>query len=322
MLIPIQRECKARLDHEIKDDMQELEAQMNEIKGKGSQKHAELKSTAREIQNLDSQEGQRLLELRRLSPEIAKAYDWLQENKSEFEKEVFGPPMLSCSVKDKRYFDQVQVALQNDDFLCFTAQTRNDHKKLTDHLFKKLSAAVAVRTIMTDLNAFRSPLSQDDLTSMGLDGYALDFLEGPAPVLAMLCSEKKIHLTGVALKELSDEQFQRISSDEKINSFAAGKTYYRITRRREYGPGATSTVSKTIQRGKFWSDEPVDAAAKAELEQRRADLQEEVNGLLREVKSVQEKINELKAQSTEVQEEMVSDMILIFKLATILTVCL
>lgn len=249
-----------------------------------------------------------MLELRRINPEIAKAYDWLQENKSEFEKEVFGPPMLNCSVKDKRYFDQVQVALQSDDFLCFTAQTRNDHKKLTDHFFKKLSVAAAVRTIMTDLSAFRPSIPQANLKEMGLDGYALDFLEGPAPVLAMLCSEKKIHLTGVALREMSDEQYQAISDDERINSFATGKTYYRITRRREYGPGATSTISKTIQRGRFWSDEPIDAAAKAELEQRRTELQEEVNELREEFKAVTERIKQLGEQTKKVEEKMVRSL--------------
>lgn len=321
VLICMQRECKTRLEHEFSDELQELQAKLNEVRERGSEKRRELQSASKEIENLDSQEGQRLLELRRAEPEIAKAYDWLQENKSEFEKEVFGPPMLTCSVKDKRYFDQVQVPLQREDFLCFTAQTKNDHKKLTDQFFKKLKVAVAVRTIMTDLSPFRPPIPRENLKDMGLDGYALDFLEGPKPVLAMLCSEKKIHLTGVALKEVSPEQYQAISDDERINSFATGKTHYRINRRREYGPGATSTVSKTIQRGRYWSDEPVDATAKAELEQRRTELLGEHAELKNEHNAVTEKIKQLGERSEEVKEEMVRSIVSCLGCKPFLTKC-
>lgn len=259
------------------------------------------------------------MELRRIKPDVAKAYEWLQDNKSEFEKEVFGPAMLTCSVKDKRYFDLVQVALQLDDFLCFTAQTRNDHKKLTEEFFQKLGVAATVRTITADLSQFRSPIPQEELKNMGLDGYALDFLEGPEPVLAMLCSEKKLHLTGVALQEVNEEQYQAIYDGEKMVSFATGKTYYRITRRREYGPGATSTMSKSIQNGRFWSDEPVDASAKTELEQRAKECQREVDGLRQQLKETETKMAELQEKTNEVEEEKVRCLPPEFEIVSVLT---
>lgn len=318
MLIHRQRECQTRLTREFADELQELEASREDIKKKGSQKFSEGKAAHRQLESLNSQEGQRLVELRRIKPEIAKAYEWLQENKSGFEKEVFGPPMLTCSVKDKRYFDLVQVALQFDDFFCFTAQTRNDHKKLTDEFFKILDVPAAVRTITADLSQFRPPVSQEGIKNLGLDGYALDFLEGPEPVLAMLCSEKKLHLTGVALQDVNEEQYQAIYDEEKIVSFATGKTYYRITRRREYGPGATSTMSKLIQKGKFWSDEPVDASAKTELEQRAKECQREVEELKQQLQEIKTKTTELQEKRKEVEEEKVRSLRPELKIVSIL----
>lgn len=262
----------------------------------GRAKNTEIKSIEREIQNLDSQEGQRFAQLRRNDPEVARAYEWLQEHQSDFQKEVFGPPMLSCSVKDKRYSNHVQMGLQKDDFFCFIAQTKDDHRKLTDQLFRKMKLAVTIRTILTDLSTFRPPVPRDGLRNLGLDGYAIDFLEGPDPVLAMLCSEKKLHLTGVALKEISDEQYQMINDGEKINSFSTGATYHRTMRRREYGAGATSTMTSTIRPGRFWTDETVDAGAKAECEQRRKEC-------LREKQELKQQFDEIKAQQTEISDK-------------------
>lgn len=245
-----------------------------------------------------------------MDPEVARAYDWLQEHQSEFEKEVFGPAFLNCTMRDKRYSNHVQSGLQKDDLFCFTAQTRNDHRKLTDRLFNKLNAAVPIRTILADLSSFRPPLPREHLSDLGIDGFALDFVEGPSPVLAMLCSEKKLHLTGVALKDINDEQYQQLSDGEKINSFATGKIYYRITRRREYGPGATSTITKNIQQGRWWTDEPVDVAAKAELEQRLKVLQHEIAEIKQEfdaVKAEQEGVDE---QMSEIKREQVNNIAL------------
>lgn len=251
-----------------------------------------------------------MAQLRRISTDVAEAYDWLQEHKDEFEKEVFGPAFLTCSVKDKRFSDLVQSGLQQDDLLCFTAQSKSDHRKLTDRFYNELNAAVSVRTILSDLSTFRPPVSREALADMGLDGFAMDFIEGPSPVLAMLCSEKKIHLTGVALKDISDEQYERLFQGEKISSFATGKTYYRITRRREYGPGATSTITKQVQPGRWWTDEPMDMSAKAELDRRLAERRDEIADLKAEFKELQNQVNGLQEQIDGVEQEQVSGYIL------------
>lgn len=221
---------------------------------------------------------------------------------------MFGPAFLNCSMKDKRYSNHVQSSLQKDDLFCFTAQTRNDHRKLTDGLFNKLNAAVPIRTILADLSSFRPPLPREHLSDLGIDGFALDFVEGPSPVLAMLCSEKKLHLTGVALNDINDEQYQRLSDGEKINSFATGKIYHRITRRREYGPGATSTITKNIQQGRWWTDEPVDVAAKAELEQRLKGLQHEIAEIKQEFEAVKAEQEGIDEQIDSTKEEKVNSI--------------
>lgn len=290
----------------MRDERQELDALLADQKRSAKDKRNVMEDTQKELDNLESQQGLRFVQLRSVDAEVATAWEWLQDNASIFEKPVFGPAMLTCSIKDKRYSDQVQSLLQRDDFLCFTAQTKNDHKTLTNKFYQELKLAVTVRTITADLSSFRSPISPENLRAMGLDGCALDFVEGPDPVLAMLCSEKRIHLTGVALKDVSEEQYQRISDGEAINSFATGNTMYRITRRREYGPGATSTLSRTIQSGRYWKDEPLDTAAKAELEQRLEQAKREFVELKKQNEDWKEKSEALKLKTEQISEEVVS----------------
>lgn len=289
------------------EQRQELEGQREAVKSRGIAKRQQMEDLQKELESLDSQEGQKLSRLRLLDKHATEAYEWLRDNQKLFEKEVFGPPMLTCSVKDKRYSNQIQSLLQKDDFTCFTAQTVSDHRKLTEELYKKRRLHVAIRTSLGRLDSFHPPIPRQELQHLGLDGYALDFLEGPEPVLAMLCSEKKLHLNGVALKEVTEQQFQKISDGEKINSWATETTSYRITRRREYGPSATSTISKNLQPGKWWTDEPVDASAKRSLEQRLKECRREFDELREQMTEVKSKLEKIDEEAQEVQQQLVSN---------------
>lgn len=51
-------------------------------------------------------------------------------------------------------------------------------------------------TSLPTLERQRSPMSAQELRQKHrMDGWALDFLEGPEPVLNMLCHESRIHST-------------------------------------------------------------------------------------------------------------------------------
>ncbi|KAK4125010.1 SMC5-like protein [Parathielavia appendiculata] len=292
--------------------------ELQELRAKGSETRCQIDRLKLSLQELESQQGQLLTQLRRISPDVAKGWEWLKENQDGFEKEVFGPPMLTCSVKDKRYTDLVQSMLQADDFLCFTAQTKEDHKKLSDQFYSKMGLSVTIRSCFTAYSSFKPPLPREALPNLGFDGYVNDYLDGPEPVLAMLCSEKRLHASAVSLRDISDEQFERIQRVENLTQFAAGKQVYRITRRREYGPGAVSTRVTQFAKGRFWADQPVvDAAEKTELQRKLGELRAQLAAVKEQFDSkearkkeldaeqaqIKAKINELRAAKSELQRE-------------------
>jgi hypothetical protein len=255
---------------------------------------------------LDSQQGQLLNQLRRIDRDVAAGWEWLKDNQNGFEKEVFGPPMLTCTVKDKRYTDLVQSMLQAGDFLCFTAQTKEDHKRLSNQFYGKMGLSVTIRSCLTSYNSFRPPLPREELLSLGFDGYVSDYLDGPEPVLAMLCSEKKLHASAVSLRDINDEQFEQIQRAERLTQFAAGRQFYRITRRREYGPGAISTRVTQFQKGRFWTDQPVDAAERVELLQKVDELKAQRNTLKEEYTAKDAQKKAIDEEKTQIQKKDVS----------------
>lgn len=265
----------------------------------------ELRKLKADIESLDTQEGQQLSFMRKQFPELATAWDWVQEHQGEFEKEVFGPPMLCCSVKDERYSDQVQALLQTDDFLCFTAQTKNDYRKLTNQLYREMSLSVVIRTCLQPLAAFRSPITLDEAQSLGLDGFALNYLDGPEPVLAMLCAEKRLHQSGVSVKDHSDDEYEKLVNHGRISQWAAGKQQYLIRRRKEYGPNAMTTVTKRIQPGRFWTSQPVDSQEKMELNRRQTEVTEEAEVMKVTYRELRQKNGTFEEQKAEIQGKIV-----------------
>lgn len=241
---------------------------MRELKNKALGVRSELEKLRSDLESLQTQEGQKLNFMKRNFPDLAAGWEWIQQHQGEFEQEVFGPPMISCSIKDERYSDQVQALLRDDDFTCFTAQNIKDHKKLSHQFYKVMSLSVVIRTCSSSLENVERQVSTEQAKSLGLDGFAIDFLDGPSPVLAMFCNERGLHRSGVALEDHSDAQYDQLVQSGAVMQWAAGKQSYIVRRRREYGPQAMTTVTRSIHKGRFWNSQPVDTQERTELERR------------------------------------------------------
>ncbi|EFY97078.1 RecF/RecN/SMC and AAA ATPase domain protein [Metarhizium robertsii] len=289
---------------EMEAEQRQVSADRDATKERVRPMNVDIRKIKTDIDAFDTQQGQQMALMRRQFPEASNGWEWIKEHQSEFEKEVFGPPMISCSMKDERYADQIQALLQMDDLLCFTAQTKNDYKKLTDQLYRVMSLSVVVRTCSNPLSAFKAPVDRAQMAELGLDGFAIDYLDGPEPVLAMLCSEKRLHMSGVSLNDHNEQAYDRLINNGKINQWAAGRQSFTIRRRREYGPQAMTTVTKNIQKGRFWTSQPVDMQEKREMERRLTELQGEKGALKEEHDRLQQKLDTIEEQKKEISEKI------------------
>lgn len=279
---------------------------MNRVKEEAGRVQIEKKKVEDEIRALDSQRGQQLSFLRRVAPDAARGWEWLERNKDQFSKEIFGPPMVTCSIKDPRYSNLVQSLMQNDDFICFTAQTVEDHKKLSEQFYGHMELSVTIRTCASPFNSFRSPFNPEQLSSMGFEGMAIDFVEGPEPVLAMLCVERRLHLSPVSTEHPRQDQYDTVVANENIMTWASKDQTYRVNRRREYGAHAVSTSVRDVRQGRYWRETQADMSEMTELQQKLDARNTELRALQEEHRALKDKNAEPLRMGAEVDKEIVS----------------
>ena len=290
-------------------EIRELKAKQGEITQRGRERNQRVVQAEYDLGQLDSQAGKQNLKLEKSSRDTYTAWQWIQENQGEFEKQVFGPPIVECSIKDPKYVDQIEALFQKGLMLSFTVQTQNDFKKLSNILHDQLRLSeVNIKSIHYGLDQFRPPLSEDEMKQVGFENWALEFVQAPDPVLAMLCAEIKLHETGVSLQDTTQHQFQMLERSN-LTSWVTSKSTYRVTRRREYGAGASSTQVRDVRKAMVWSDYDVDSGfsnvgtAKQDLEESIAGWKEEVATLQEAYKQLQEQIREIRAKYEEAREE-------------------
>lgn len=313
LLILSQRE-KRREKRELEHKATELKDRRQPIIDESQQVQRNIQQAERQLSNLDSASGQQELKLERASHDTMKGYKWLLENQDKFEQEVFGPPIVTCSITDPKFADAVESLFQKTDFTSFTTQNRNDFRTLQNALIGNMRLHdISIRTCSLSLNTMKAPMTSDALTGLGFDGWAKDFLVGPDPVIAMLCSEKNLHATPIAIRDVSDEVFTQLEGG-LMSSWVAGKNSYQVTRRREYGPGATSTRVRQIRPATVWTSQPVDVSLKRQHQENIALWNEQLQGFKDKLESEKTAMLKIKEEYEQTEREIVCWMVSCFHL--------
>lgn len=282
--------------------IKELQNQQRGSTRTGKEKEVLIQRAQAEMQNLDSQAGKQNIKLQNASRDTAKMWEWVQQHQDEFEKPVFGPPIVECSIKDPKFVDQIESLFQKGIALSFTVQTKNDFKKFSDFVARMRLTEIYFETMIGGLDNFRSPLGEDEMQRYGFEGMALDYMNGPEPVLAMLCYKLNLHRMGVSSRDTSAQQY-KLLENSPIQTWVTSRSTYKIQRRREYGPGAVSTQVQPIKRAVIWTDQPVDLTAKRELQENIQGWNEEIDALKASVAEAQKTIEEYRDSMNKASEE-------------------
>ncbi|OAL75519.1 hypothetical protein A7D00_1118 [Trichophyton violaceum] len=254
------RDCVRRI-REVEEKAREIQARKSDTVRKVEIHKKKIANAEQRLIDLKSQSGQQEEKLKRLSDHSSKAWEWIKQNQDKFDKHVYGPPIVECSVKDPRYASAAESLLQRNDFIAFTTQSREDFRKLQRFLNQELGLHdISIKTCTVSLSSMSPPVTDEELCSLRFDGWAKDYLEGPEPVLAMLCSENRFHQTAVTLRDISDEEYRKLERGT-ITTWVAGKQAYQVIRRREYGPSATTTRVRQLWPARIWTDTLVDSSS-------------------------------------------------------------
>ena len=291
-------------DHlSIRERIDELASQSDTRKRDIAEKEDQLKA-------FDTQAGQRETVLHSLSRDTALAWRWIQANRTLFEKPIFGPPAVECTIPNKDMVKAVESVLQDSDCRVIIAQTHRDYKLLQNELVKKQRLhQVSLRLrLEDDLDRYARPYSEEQLQQFGLDSYLLDHIEGPRIVLALLCAEKNLHRSAMAKRHLTSEQHNSLLRSNIAAYYAAGQVHT-FRRRPELGPDVNMSMSNVAKQPKVWTDRPLDLGRKAnlqrELAEARGELQEAEAGMQtcnQELRQSRDKARELRREIEEIRK--------------------
>ncbi|KAF5093314.1 hypothetical protein D0Z00_004126 [Geotrichum galactomycetum] len=167
------------------------------------------------IQYLTNYEG-------RIGNDTAAAAEFITQNKNLFKHEVFLPPLFSMKIKDPSCLPQISSIIGKNQMFSFTCQTREDYQTFTTTIIDQNNWNVNVKefggTGRVKPNDHAQPCSLDQLRSkFGFDGYILDLLDGPEPVLNMLCHSAFIHQIPYCARDIRDSTSLLNAKDNRDN---------------------------------------------------------------------------------------------------------
>ena len=292
-------------------EIREIQEQINDIREGGSERHERLKrkkdeveQAQRAVENLSSHAGQQRNKLERMSKDTLRAWEWIEANRDKLKGEVYGPALVTCNVKERKYAAMIESLMQKMDYLRISCMNFDDYKFLGHHFASNMNLSdFALTNLKTQAGQFQSPLSKEELQNLGLEGVVMDYLEGPEPVLRMLCDSRQFDLVGIGWRDVDERQFRALE-DSKLSGWVTSKSNCRVTRRAEYGPGAKSTrVGPVPAQAQMWSSQGVDVSVEMELKQRLAELKDEVESLQSTQGDTRSRLDELHASIRKLEDE-------------------
>ncbi|QIX01196.1 hypothetical protein AMS68_006713 [Peltaster fructicola] len=284
------------------DKESELLDLKRDLKGQIQQREHSIGLKQKEREHMASQVGQQASKLGSVSNDTAKAWNWIQQNKQSFQGEVYGPPMITCTIKNKRCIAAVETVLGKQALLSFTTTNKADFKRINDQLSGVMNLNdVYVREKVKDLSSLQSPCSTEELLSYGLEGWVLDLLEGPEPVLAMLCDNAGIDSAGYTTRALDKRQFEGLKQ-APIQTYVAAGELVQTTRRREYGAAGVSSRVSGLKPASFFTETPVNHDRDRQLRSNISELNDEIDTLKQEAQRAQTELDEIQHQRLQLSD--------------------
>ncbi|KAF2745842.1 structural maintenance of chromosomes protein 5 [Sporormia fimetaria CBS 119925] len=286
---------------DVQREMVESKAQLKDI---GEQ----LKNLTQQRDLLDTQSGKQANLLKRLSADTWTGWDWIQKNRDSLslKGEIYGPPILTCKVTDPRYANIVEANLNQGDFTAITFTNGDDQRLISEALLGRNGPRlhqITLRSIAKPLSFYSAPVTDDHLRQLGFDGWVLNHIEGPEPVLAMLCDSKRLHRIPFSLNPLSEMQSKQVE-ESPISQWTEGDKSYKTTRRREYGSAATSTQVNHVRPAQVFVDQPVSDEDKRRLDDRRREVERDRQRVKEEYGDMARRLAEHEAKAKQAADKL------------------
>ena len=175
----------------------------------------------RRIAGITNLSNQHIDKLKNYFEDTYKAYEWINQNRHQFQGQIFNPVMIEVALKDKKNAKYLENTIANKDLQSFVCTNKADMTALLKKLRNEMKLQVNVGFSEAANELEYSPnVPIEELRKYGFHSYLIDMIEGPAPILNMLCRLYSIHNIAVG----NDQTFKEAAKvPDSIRKFFSSK---------------------------------------------------------------------------------------------------
>lgn len=265
--------------------------------------------TRRRLHEIDNVKNARLMSLQKVDPAAYQAVQWIRSNGMLFNQKVYEPVMMEISIENPAFASAVEACISFPIMKTFVCQTREDYDLFTRKLIDEKGLRVNVVELENGkpLEAYRKPISDEQIRSMGFDRYIIDTIEGPDAILRYLCESSHLHTIPMAEEEASVDA-EVVEGSRIFQRYIAGKSVSTITYS-QYGSRQAQTLTRNVRAARTLVNS-VDPTLKRRLDQRiqeivvkKQELEDESQEITKREKILEKRLEGLKKQLLDLEQE-------------------
>ena len=206
--------AEARRDQEsVRSLYNEKKSQLKELQRNLSSVNDDLSTENRKLDRLTNEKEQRRIHVLRQFQDVKPAYDWIQNNRNAFRKEVIGPIASEISPKSNYAAAYVEQHVPNYLLKSFVVQDKSDYDLLYQKVRMEKNVPINIIQINHSSQDESRVYSEEKMEMLkrehGVKGYLDEFIEGPDIVINTLKSNCMIHKVLVGDDQTQDSLDQR-----------------------------------------------------------------------------------------------------------------
>ncbi|KAK9058096.1 hypothetical protein SSX86_022936 [Deinandra increscens subsp. villosa] len=256
-----------------------------------------VRQTVERLREMENIKNKRLQALRNSGAEkIFDAYQWIQANRHEFRKEVYGPVLIEVNISNQLHAAYLESHVPYYMWKAFITQDSADR----DFLFKNLrSFDVAVINHVADGSRNPEPLDiSQEMASMGLYSRLDQVFDAPYAVKEVLIGQASLETSYIGSKK-SDENADK-AHKFGIMDLWTPENHYRWSKSR-YGGHISASVDAVSDSRLLLSN--TDGEELNALRGKKRELDEAISGIEATFKSLQSEIKESEELAAQLQKQ-------------------
>lgn len=198
--LPIDYQEKDRLELQILEDRRHIQ----NLNNRNAAISREIHDFSHERNVLISFELQRLEFIKTYHKDTYQALLWLRNNKHMFRDEIIEPCIISLSLKKQKYVTELEGSLSFYAVTSFIVKDSADFTQFTKIL--KEEQNLGINVVEYRFTAKAKPYSNEEIKSLGFDGYLIDFIDDKKEILDFLSSSCNLSSIPVTSRRDLDER--------------------------------------------------------------------------------------------------------------------